>query len=299
MFFTLFTLLALGAGSLAIQFDGPSPTHAANPLSVNLNGWTPSPTQRPHSPPLFRRQDDEAICGFLDGDRGTPSPLPFICTHFLTSLADYPVSCTVGTCGYYPSNNWFGCCTGTVVDDCAMFTTCIASASMSSCASDPACASDAFGLACIAASAPNCMTMLSSVSGGTVSHFVCGQSASVTFEVLPTPTGTGAGSLGSPSATQLSGALSATGTSRRLTASSRRLTSSASDEETSTEEPTAKETADEPADEPSTSRPGRTTSRNSGSSAATQASSTAGAMRTAQAVAAAAGGMAGVLAWLV
>ena len=208
-------------------------------------------------------------------------------------VTEYPVSCTIGTCAYDPANSWFGCCTGTAIDDCAIFTTCIASASMSACNNDPACASDALALGCTAASAPNCMTMLSSVSEGTVSHFVCGESTGVTVDVLST--GTGTGSLDSASATGLSRTLSATG---RPSTSTRRTTTSAFDDETSTEEPTAEETEDETEDEPSSQRPERTTARTSSSSAGTP-SSTAGAVRTAQAVAAAAGGMAGVLAWLV
>ena len=76
MFTNFLYFLALGVGSLAIQFDCPSQTHTADPVAVNLDGWTPCPTLKPRSVPLFRRQTDEAICGFLDGDNGMFPPWP-------------------------------------------------------------------------------------------------------------------------------------------------------------------------------------------------------------------------------
>lgn len=67
------SLLVLSPTAFAIQFPGPAPTPAGDFLVANLNGFTPKPTSvgRVRSlPELFRRQTDDGVCGYLEGDGG-------------------------------------------------------------------------------------------------------------------------------------------------------------------------------------------------------------------------------------
>ncbi|KAF1357883.1 hypothetical protein EJ07DRAFT_30178, partial [Lizonia empirigonia] len=150
-------LLALSPTAFGIAFPGPAPTAAGDVFEANLRGRSPRPTGGPPSlPELFRRQTDDGVCGYLSGDGAKP------------------VSCTVGNCLYDDRISWFGCCTGTMRSDCQLFTTCVGSASISSCLGNSACANDDFALACTDSTAGVCMTLWGNVDKGSVSHYVCG-----------------------------------------------------------------------------------------------------------------------------
>ncbi|KAJ8112749.1 hypothetical protein OPT61_g4957 [Boeremia exigua] len=250
-------LLAFSQTTLGIAFPGPAPTAVGE---LNLHGFSPKPTGGPPSlPALFRRQQkDDAMCGYLAGD------------------SDAPVSCSVGTCLYDDTISWFGCCTGTVRSDCELFTTCVGSASISSCLGNSACANDAFALACTESTAGVCMTMWGEVEEGSVSHFVCG-STSARVQVVATPTA-GAGSIsGAASPTSVSGLP--------------RSSASVDDDGSSSAAPTSRAGTSSSDD-----RPRINTAVTAATRTATSTQSTAGAVKTAQAVLGAAGGFAGFVA---
>ena len=65
------TLLAFSATAYAVAFDGPLPTPINDLLQADINGWTPRPTNLPRSlPEIFRRQQDDGLCGYIEGDAG-------------------------------------------------------------------------------------------------------------------------------------------------------------------------------------------------------------------------------------
>lgn len=71
----LANVLALSATVFAVAFDGPLPTPVDN-SDVNTNGWTPKPTDEPRSlPEIFRRQKNDRLCGYVEGDGGKSSLL--------------------------------------------------------------------------------------------------------------------------------------------------------------------------------------------------------------------------------
>ncbi|KAF3032167.1 hypothetical protein E8E12_002470 [Didymella heteroderae] len=259
-------LLALSPTVLGIAFPGPAPTVAGE---ANLLGRSPRPTGGPPSlPSLFRRQGrDEGMCGYLDG------------------LSDTPVSCTVGTCLYDDSISWFGCCTGTARSDCALFTTCVGSASISSCLSNSRCANDDYALACTEATAGVCMTMWGEVQEGTVNHYVCG-TASASVQVVATPTA------GAVSTTEGSAKSSAMGSAAGLPVRSSTRASSSGDDSSATQ--TSRRTSSSTEDRPRINTAATATTR-----APTTTVSTAGAVKSAQAVVGAVGGFAGFVAWFV
>lgn len=165
--------------------------------------------------------------------------------------------------------------------DCELFTTCVGSASISSCLGNSACANDAYALACTASTAGVCMTMWGEVDEGSVSHYVCG-STSVKVQVVATPT-TGAGSA--------SGTVLSTSNSGLPRSSS--SASSADDDDSATQTSRASTTSID-------GRPRINTAVTATTRAATTTQSTAGAMKTAQVVLGAAGGVvAGVVALFV
>lgn len=194
----------------------------------------------------------------------------------LTLSIDAPVSCSVGTCLYDDTISWFGCCTGTMRSDCELFTTCVGSASISSCLGNSACANDDYALACTESTAGVCMTMWGEVEEGSVSHFVCGAS-STRVQVVATPTA------GVDDATET---VTATGGTQ-----SRPVTEAGDDDSTSTARTTRTSTSSSVDDRPRVNSAATATNR-----VTTTAQSTAGAVKTAQAVLGAAGGIVGVLA---
>ncbi|KAJ4987739.1 hypothetical protein SVAN01_06763 [Stagonosporopsis vannaccii] len=254
-------LLALSPTAFGIAFPGPAPTAVRE---LNLNGRSPRPTGGPPSlPELFRRQQrDEGMCGYIEGD------------------GEAPVSCSVGTCLYDDTISWFGCCTGTQRSDCELFTTCVGSASISSCLSNSACANDAYALACTASTAGVCMTMWGEVDEGSVSHYVCGPT-SAKVQVVATPTA-GAGSVsGTASSTSVGGLP--------------RSSSSVDDDDDNTSAAQPSRASTSSIDD----RPRINTAVTAATRAATTTQSSAGAMKTAQAALGAAGGLAGIVALLV
>lgn len=155
------TLLSLCATAYGLAFDGPLPTPVRDLVFEALNGWTPKPTGEAQSlPELFRRQQksNSAVCGFLNGDSG------------------FPLSCTAGACIFNTSLKWFGCCTSGT-SNCEMMTRCVNSASVSNCLEDASCYNDPLAIACTASSAPHCINMYASISGGNMNHWVCGATA--------------------------------------------------------------------------------------------------------------------------
>ena len=203
-----------------------------------------------------------------------------------------PVSCSVGSCLYDERISWFGCCTGTMRSDCQLFTTCVGSASISSCLSNSACANDDYALACTASTAGVCMTMWGAVSEDIVNHYVCG-STSASVQVVPDPTGTGDSSA---TARRTSASVFSTGGSLPRPSSSRQITSSSnSNDDTVGTTPISRDTPASTSDD----RPRINTAVTATTRPATTAPSTAGAMKTAQAVIGAAGGLVGVLAVLL
>lgn len=164
--------------------------------------------------------------------------------------------------------------------NCELFTTCVGSASMNSCLSNSACASDDYALACTASTAGVCMTMWGEVDEGSVSHFVCG-STSVKVQVVATPT---AGS-GSASVTARS-----TSISSGLPRSSSSVSGDDDDDDSSATRSSRASTSS------IDDRPRINTAVTAATRAATTTQSTAGAVKTAQAILGAAGGLAGVVA---
>lgn len=106
----------------------------------------------------------------------------------LTCTSAFPISCNTGSCFHNTQMNWFGCCTGSNVDSCDVFTRCIESVSVSSCLSDSACYDDPAVLGCSVASAPYCAKMYTVVSQVTVSHLVCAAKSTM-VEVLASLSG--------------------------------------------------------------------------------------------------------------
>lgn len=141
----------------------PSSLHRFSP-----DGWTPKPTSSPNLPSnveLLRRQGfelDPSFCGYLEGD----SQAPLFC--------DYDSACLYDT-----EYNWFGCCTGTVIEECNLVTACVQSAKSEG--------EEEFVTACTEADYPACLVLQSVVSDTTYSHFECDVSQT-SFEVLSTAT---------------------------------------------------------------------------------------------------------------
>ncbi|KAF2031038.1 hypothetical protein EK21DRAFT_35925, partial [Setomelanomma holmii] len=156
------TLLTITTTAYGLAFDGPLPTPVTDLVYAALNGFTPQPTFAPRAlPDLFRRQKsaNSAVCGYLDAD------------------PDYPISCTAGACIYNTASKWFGCCPNGDSSKCEIMTKCINSASISSCLDNSSCYNDPLAMACTASSAPFCVNMYASIPAGTMSHWVCGASA--------------------------------------------------------------------------------------------------------------------------
>lgn len=156
------TLLAISTTAYGLAFDGPLPTPVTDLVYAALNGISPKPTNEVRAlPDLFRRQKsaNSAVCGYLNGD------------------SDFPVTCSSGSCIYNTAQKWFGCCTGSGTTGCEVITRCINSASVSKCLDDASCYNDPLAMACTASSAPFCINMYASISEGTMSHWVCGASA--------------------------------------------------------------------------------------------------------------------------
>jgi hypothetical protein len=88
---------------------------------------------------------------------------------------EFPVSCTsASSCIFSSSLSWFGC-SGTSSQ--AIMTRCVNSESVSSCLNDASCFNDAGAMACSESSAPFCVNMFAKISDATMSHWVCGKSA--------------------------------------------------------------------------------------------------------------------------
>lgn len=82
------TLLTITATAYGLAFDGPLPTPVKDLVYAALDGFTPKPTFAPRAlPDIFRRQKaaNSAVCGYLDGDSGKPSPHPCPLSRFLRS----------------------------------------------------------------------------------------------------------------------------------------------------------------------------------------------------------------------
>lgn len=199
------------------------------------------------------------------------------------------MSCSVGTCLYDDALSWFGCCTGTARSDCQLFTSCVGSASLSSCLGNSRCAGDDYALACTAASAGVCMTMWGEVDEGTVSHFVCGAS-STRVQVLATPAVAESSGTVRSSATAFS---SGGGLPRSSTGG--QASSVGVEDDSSSAAPSSRSASASDGPRISPAAPASTVSTR----AATSAVSTGGAVRTAQAVVGAVGGFAGLIAWFV
>ncbi|KAF2822764.1 hypothetical protein CC86DRAFT_396377 [Ophiobolus disseminans] len=156
------TLLTISTTAYGLAFDGPLPTPVKDLVYAALDGYSPRPTNEVLSlPDLFRRQQkaNPAICGYLDGD------------------AEFPVSCTAGSCIYNTAQKWFGCCANGSCSSSEVITRCVNSASVSKCLEDSSCYNDAAAMACTASSAPYCVNMYAKIAEGTMSHWVCGASA--------------------------------------------------------------------------------------------------------------------------
>jgi hypothetical protein len=282
-------LLAFSPAAFGIVFPGPAPTAVGNLFNGDLTGRSPKPTGRPLSlPELFGRQqtDDDGVCGYLEGDGGM---LHATTSSVLTdSFTEAQMSCAAGaSCLYDDELSWFGCCTGTARSECQLFTTCVGAASISSCAQNSACVNDDYALGCAESTAAFCMTLLSGVEEGTVTHYMCGPSSTRALEVIASATTTGesdsaSGSIQSSSPTVVSssaGSMRSSATQQE--ASSLGLSSHGS------------------ASASQMSSAGATSATGASRVAASTAQSTAGAMKTAQAVIGAAGGFAGVVALLL
>ncbi|KAH8725528.1 hypothetical protein GQ44DRAFT_772188 [Phaeosphaeriaceae sp. PMI808] len=162
------TLLTISTTAYGLAFDGPLPTPVTDLVYAALDGFTPKPTNNVRAlPDLFRRQQkpaNSAICGYLDSD------------------PDFPLSCTAGaSCIFNTAQKWFGCCksggSASASANCEVVTRCINSASVSSCLEDSSCFNDPLAIACTASSAPFCINMYAKIPEGTMSHWVCGASA--------------------------------------------------------------------------------------------------------------------------
>jgi hypothetical protein len=275
---SIIALLALSPTAFGIAFPGPAPTATDGAFEANLYGRSPRPTGGPPSlPELFRRQQaDDGVCGYLKGD------------------SENSVSCSVGNCLYDNSLSWFGCCTGTVRSDCQLFTSCVGSASISSCLENSACANDDYALACTESTAGVCMTIWGNGDEGTVNHYVCG-STSTRVQILATPTGV-SGSASVSVRSSSTAAFSSGGGLLRSSSTQQASNSSEDDDSSSTTQSSrAGASSATTNDTPRINTAATGATRN----AATSTQSTAGAMRTAQAVLGAAGGLAGVIALVV
>ncbi|KAF2195756.1 hypothetical protein K469DRAFT_545936 [Zopfia rhizophila CBS 207.26] len=179
--FTSVTLLGLGAIAAATPYDGPVATPSIKKYSAD--GWTPKPTSAPIRE-LFRRQEDPALCGYLEGD---PAQCSYgYSTH--TSMAS-AISCDAGySCMYDEDLSWFGCCTGRVITDCDVMTACVESASISECLSVSECVNDPLAMACTDSSRPYCAHLYTVVTGETYGHLVCANTET-TAEILPSASG--------------------------------------------------------------------------------------------------------------
>ncbi|KAF2115564.1 hypothetical protein BDV96DRAFT_687478 [Lophiotrema nucula] len=152
-------IVSLVAAVNAIKYPGPKATPAT--AGFPFDGWTPKPTSKPQLE-LLRRQDIPEFCGFVDGDANNPA------------LCDYS-----STCLYDSVNSWFGCCTGTVLEDCDFKTACVQSASSEE--------DDSFVTYCTEELYPYCLLYQSIFDGSTFSHFGCADTQT-TLEILPTTT---------------------------------------------------------------------------------------------------------------
>ncbi|KAF2687994.1 hypothetical protein K458DRAFT_485151 [Lentithecium fluviatile CBS 122367] len=263
------SMLALSGAVSAIQLNQPR----ATPVNKNYpaNGWTPKPTTKPRPLlELFRRQEDPAFCGYLDGD------------------GDFPITCDPGSsCLMDDVFSWFGCCTGSAITDCEVATACVRSAAYDDCLSDSSCANDPLAMVCTSADEPFCAWLYTTYSGSSYGHFVCAES-STSFAVVSTTSG------GSDPTFTLETTSSA-GPSI-LDTSTSRVRSSTSEVDDTTESETSTRTTRE---RTSTSDATTTTTQPPPSRVAVPSTTTAGAVRTAEAVAGAVGGVAGMIALLL
>lgn len=68
---SIIAFLAFSQTVFGIAFPGPAPTAASDAFEANLRGRSPRPTGGPPTlPELFRRQSDDGMCGYLEGDSG-------------------------------------------------------------------------------------------------------------------------------------------------------------------------------------------------------------------------------------
>ncbi|KAF9733225.1 hypothetical protein PMIN02_009988 [Paraphaeosphaeria minitans] len=160
----------LGQYTAALELHQPSVT-PVNQL-FPADGRTPRPTSAPKSPlELLRRQDDPGLCGYLEGD------------------PEHPLYCDPGwNCMYDDGYSWFGCCTGTAITDCDVYTACVNSISIDECLYSSECYDDALVTGCVENYAPYCATLYSVISDSTYGHYGCAN-RKTSYEVMVTVSG--------------------------------------------------------------------------------------------------------------
>ncbi|KAF2240898.1 hypothetical protein BU26DRAFT_512028 [Trematosphaeria pertusa] len=268
-------LLAFGGVVGAIQFNGPAPT----PINKrwDANGWTPIPTSKPKPIlELFRRQSDPAFCGYLEGD------------------PEEPVSCDLGySCMYDDVYSWFGCCTGSYITDCDVYTACVEYRSIDDCMESSECWDDPLATACPDPERPYCATLYTLVSGEPYGHFACA-ATDTAVEVVST-TVDGDSSFLFPTETEDFFTVSPTFTFSPEETSTEDETSTEEETSTEAESSTRRGSTRTPLTDDSTQAPSSTAPAETGQNAPSSVS-TGAAMRTAEAVFGAAGGLVGILA---
>ncbi|KAF2795341.1 hypothetical protein K505DRAFT_360282 [Melanomma pulvis-pyrius CBS 109.77] len=277
----------------AVPYDGPLATPVMQRFAEN--GWTPKPTGQPLPLlELFRRQEDPAFCGYLEGD------------------GELAVTCGRGSsCMYAERFSWFGCCTGTSITDCNVITACVQSASLDECLSSSECYDDPLAMACTSRAAPFCLQLYTVVTGATYGHFECAATSTI-LEVLPTTTDPSNPnpSLGFSLSLPLETTDGPISTSTR-SRSSRHVFASTNDDATETESlvPSATESEGEivttseiqfsfSLNTPRTTEP-QSSETGTGTAAGVSSTTTGAAQRTAEAVMGAVGGVAGLVALFV
>lgn len=108
----------------------------------------------------------------------------------LTSTPESLAYCSIGACLLDTVFSWFGCCTGTVITDCAVATGCVASASISACLDDPECYNDSLLTGCTDRASPSCAYLYTVTAGMSFGHFECAPEQT-TIEILATGTNVG------------------------------------------------------------------------------------------------------------
>ncbi|KAF1963322.1 hypothetical protein CC80DRAFT_541260 [Byssothecium circinans] len=318
MFFSLrfgvFLLSLMGMGATtALQLDQPHATPINRPFDAN--GWTPLPTSKPEPVlQLSKREADPALCGYLQGNSGTPLShiqiqiQSYLFTEPLLILRkDQAVTCSKSsTCLRNASQSWFGCCKGTSMTDCQVYTRCVESRSVSACLARSDCANDKSAMVCTASASPFCATLYQTVSGTAHDHLICASKAT-SSEVIATAKGGSASSSSRISSSSRNSTGSAT-TRRGSGSSSTKKTSSTTSSGRGSNSTVALSTGiismtvtalDTPrGGNEQTSAAGQPTNQ-SVVGAPSQTSSSAMAMRTAEAVVGVVGGIAGMLALMV